>query len=67
MDERITVDELLDVAEEFGFAPDENQDWWKIGDTRGLRVYVKKAKNAAALATEVHFSGFSVDDDLVSA
>lgn len=65
MDERITVDELLDVAEELGFAPDENQDWWKIGDTRGLRVYVKK--NAAGLATEVHFSGFWVDDDLVRA
>jgi hypothetical protein len=64
--ERVTVDELLDVTEELGFKPHENQDWWKIGDARGLRVYVKKAKNGAGLATEVHFSGFCVDDPLVS-
>src|SRR5687767_10570073 len=64
MGERITVDELLDVAEEFEFEPEEKQGWWKVGDTRGLRVYVKKpGKNG--LATEVHFSGFNVDDGLV--
>lgn len=64
MDERITVDELLDVAEEFGFSPEERKQWWKIGELGEVRVYVKKA-GQRGFASEVHFSGFAVDDPLV--
>ncbi len=64
MDERITVDELLDVVEEFGFTPVENKQWWKIGEKGEIRIYVKKA-GPRGFASEVHFSGFAVEDPLV--
>jgi hypothetical protein len=63
MGDRVTVEELLDVAEELAFQPEEQTKFWKIGDTRGLRVYVKRAH----YATEVHFAGFTLECDEVTA
>jgi hypothetical protein len=57
----ITVDELLELAEENGFEPAETQGWFKIGHDRGPRVYVRRP-GADGRAREIHLSGFTLDD-----
>jgi hypothetical protein len=57
----ITVDELFELAEESGFGPEETQGWFKIGDDRGPRAYVRRP-GTNGRAREIHLSGFTLDD-----
>lgn len=60
MPSNITVTELLEMARASATPLVEIAEWWKVGRNGARRMYIRKAgKND--LATEIHFSGFSLD------